>query len=936
MACYKLTSCTAGNNTVIYSNTNLAANVGFSIEIVIPPGPGPGAGVCFTVELSDPPCNCISPVNVVVLNPDCICNTSYSCYILSDCNLVLPPFYVSTNLNPYVGTTISIFEQPGYCFNVIGVTNPAQCATAMPAPIVVTCAAPCVCGPIIYCYELTNCLNAQVIQVNSTLILTLNNVIIPTPSIIFPGGNNCWTVTGTGIQPCNAGIGTTITAVVDHGPGGCIECAGPPECYQLVSCDGLTTIYTQSNLGPYAGGPSVATTVFPGQCWYVTLSPMVCPNPVPIDPLSITFCTCPCYTLTNCVTQAVIITNSNLAIYVGQSVHLDPPNDIGCLGDCWEVSINVGPCTTPVLITVSIGCTPCGPCSETCYDLLDCETDVLFLTVLNPTVNAVDLSTLISGQAIGQVTTLLGTTFGCWYVVLSQGCSSAVTASVFTIYQPTQTQTGCEQCLNSCYGLLNCKTLLIDYVIKYTSPNPYSLPNPNTLTGAIGSLCFEAPTGCVTGCYQLQLIPGVSCIGSVDWTTVVSFTPYQDCFDCEPPCYLLTECAPVVSVPFVVNNDLSLYVGQVAKICDSQGVCHCYHVELAQSCDDAITIDNANAVFITCDECNSCDCPPGYIKIGDNCQKITSVPVITSQVTYSTNPGSVNVLYGNSGTNFYNNITALPFPITAVGVIFQDLALVPLPAVNNLVGVWGGPAGSRLNTIGVWTTVAPNPLNEWIGFSECIDIPVAGVYCIGIGGDDSVRIKINGVLVVLAASGFFDFNFWHVFEINLAAGTHIITVEGNNTGGAASFAAEIYNATSAVLQTYTTPAQVQAVTLFSTFPLRVSGAFQTGETSGFSCPPGYALDICGIGLVCSLIETVPFVPCDPTFLVTDCSGIQVPFYTNTDLSLYANVLGTSYRTCIESITYSASCFILRDCNRLIPDIITDTDLTIYLWQIIGL
>lgn len=933
MACYKLTSCTAGNNTVIYTNTNLVANVGGSVEIASNPG------VCFTVELSDPPCNCIAPVAVIVTLPDCICNSSYSCYILSECNNLIPPFYVSTNLNPYVGTSISVAEFPGHCFNVVGVTDPVQCDNAQPAPIVVTCAEPCVCGPVIYCYELTNCLNpTQIIQVNSTLILILNNVISPTPAIVPPGGNNCWTVTGTNIQPCSSSTGTTITAVVSYGPGGCVACAGPPPCYQLVSCDGLTTVYTQSNLAPYAGGPPIATTVFPGQCWIVTLSPITCTAPVVIDPISISYCTCPCYTLTNCRTQAVIITNSNLAAFVGQSVHIDPPNDTGCSGDCWMVTVTVGPCTAPRVVTVTLGCVPCGPCNQACYELVDCQTNVVFLTVLNPTINAIDLSTLISGQAIGHITSAVGDFYGCWYVRLAQNCSSAIPVSVFNIYPGAPpTQTGCEQCLNSCYGLLNCETLTIDYVIKYTVPNPYSLPNPATLTGAIGALCFEAPVGCVTGCYQLQLIPGVSCVGSVDWSTVVSLTPYQDCFSCQPPCYLLTECAPIVAVPFVVNNDLSLYVGQVAKICDAQGICHCYHVELAQNCNNAITIPNANASFITCEECNSCDCPPGYTKVGTNCQKITTVPATANPVIYSTGPGSVNALYGNLGTHFYSNISALPFPLTAVTSPdrFVDAALVNVPFVSNVVGVWGGPAGSRLNTIGIWTTVAPNPLLEWIGFAECITIPTTGTYCIGIGGDDQIRMKIDGVLVALAGIGFFDFQYWHVFEINLTAGTHVITLEGNNNGGAAAFAAEIYNTTSAILQTYTTSAQVQAVTIFSTFPKRSGGTFQTGQTSGYSCQPGYTLNTCNGAPVCSLIETIPFVPCAPTFLVTDCAGVQAPYLTNTDLIAYAN-LGTTYKTCISPITYSATCFILKDCNRIVPDIVTNSNLTTYLWQTVTL
>lgn len=915
MACYKLTSCTASNNTVIYTNTNLLAFVGTNIKISSDPS------VCFSVEVSDPPCTCTSPVNVTVTSENCTCSTTYLCYLLTECNNFIPPFYTSTNLNPYVGTSISINEQPGYCFNVAGITNGTECELATKLPV--TCAVSCNCGPPIYTYTLTNCLNpAQIITVNTTLVLTINSVIAPTPSIIFSGGNNCWTVTAT-----TTGIGTTITSVVNYGVNGCVACAAPPPCYQLTSCDGQTTVYTQTNLSSFLG-MVITIPSLPNTCWFVANSPLVCTNPISINPETIILnCNCPCYSLRNCVTQEVIRTNSNLSSFVGQSVHLNEFG--GCGGNCWLVSLNQGPCTTPQFVTVTVGCTSCPPCDQTCYELVDCLTDVVFTKLINPTVNNVNLSTLVGGQTVGQITIGSTTTNGCWYVRLSQNCTGAVTGSVTNIYP------SCDDCTNSCYGLLNCTTLEVDYVIKYTTPNPNGLPNPNTLSGSIGSLCFEGLTGCVTGCYQFQLISGVSCVGSVNWSTVVSYTPYTTCSDCLPACYLLTECAPAVSNPIVVNNDLSLYVGSVAKICDDQGICRCYNVEIAQSCNGSITIDNANASFTTCEECNSCGCPPGYTKIGNNCQKITTVPAIRNPIIYSTQQGSIDNFYGNLGTNFYSNISALPFPLTSVisPDRFQDASAVNVPFVNNTTGVWGGPVGSRLNTIGIWSNLAPNPINEWVGFVECVNIPTSKTYCIGIGGDDNVRIKIDGVLVVIANIGPFDFNYWHVFEINLTAGTHILTIEGYNTGGPAAFGAEIYNTTSAILQTFTTVTQVQTATIFTTFNNRKDGTFETGESSGYSCSPGYTLNTCGISPVCSLVETVPFVECSPTFLVTDCSGEQEPYYTNTNLSSYIN---DTYKTCIPTITYSTNCFLLKDCNRLSPDIVTNTVLTARLWQTISI
>ena len=861
MACYKLSSCTAGNTTILWSNDpGFAGLVGQTIQLT------PYSGICLTVELIETPCICQPNSPDVNANQasSCECTSPNDCYKLTECNDSISPIYVSNNLNPYIGLSIAVAEYPGYCFNVTGVADPAECEANLPN-IQVTCVNLCTCD--LFCYELTNCLVADTLIIHTSLTLTLNTVIAITPAVIPPGGNNCWTVTDLYVQPCDVSTGVLVTSIIPYGVSGCAACGIPLPCYTLADCSG---------------------------------------NILPFN------------------------TNSNLAAYIGQAVHLTEYG--GCAGPCFLVSLNANPCPVVEPATVTLGCVPCPPCNQTCYKLIDCETRIQYAILSSPTANGVDLSLLV-GQSIGKVCLSpepVECTTGCWEVQISNTCGGAISAYVYNIYDD------CNACTNSCYVFQNCQTGALGPIIKYTVPNPNGLPNPSTLTGAVGSLCFTAPTGCLTGCYQLLPQPGASCVGSIDWSTAVSYTPYNDCFSCLPKCYLLTECAPAISTPIVVNNDLSLYVGQVAKICDSLGECHCYNVEISQSCNGAITIDNASASFTTCEECNSCECPPGYTKVGEFCQKITSIPAVANPVIYSTGPGSLNTaFYGILGTNFYGNISALPFPLTAVTGPdrFQDASATNVVAVNNIIGVWGPGAASRLNSVGVWTTVNPNPLSQWIGFTECITIPTTGIYCIGIGGDDAVRIKIDGVLVAIANIGLFDFRYWHVFEITLTAGTHIITLEGYNTGGNTAFAAEIYNVTSAVLQTYTTSVQVQLATIFSTFPKRISGTFQTGETSGYSCPPGYALNSCGDKLVCSLIETIPYVECAATYLVTSCEPGVAPFYTNTDLSAYTQSV---YKTCIPQIIYSTSCFILKDCNRLVADIVTNSVLTGYLWQTVSL
>jgi hypothetical protein len=775
------------------------------------------------------------------------------------------------------------------------------------------------------CYEIQNC------QTNTTSIisyagpsLTLGDIIKPTPSIDPPNVSaDCWTVIG-GPIPCDSLPFVTVTSVVIYNS--CSPCIATqlPTCYELTDCSGTVVYYTNDNLSSFVGN-YVSSPLYPGYCFYVAVS-QTCTNPVAFsNPVA---CTCTCYTLTDC--EGIIPpfnTFSNLAAYFGQVIQINENG--GCAGPCFFVSVNTGTCGEPRAATVTLNCQPCPPCND-CYVLLDCTTRQPFLTLSNPTANGIDLSTLI-GQVIGQV--CLGPnntqcTNGCWEIQQASSCAGSVNAYVYNIFQD------CVSCNAVCYKFTNCQTLQ-EILVTYTVPN-ITLPNPSTLLGnTLGSLCFKPPTNCLSGCWNVSLNDTADCSGAIDWTAALSYTEFANCTQCQPACYLLTECAPAITPPFIVSNDLSLYVGNVVKICDSQGNCNCYNVELAQTCDGSIVIDNANASFTTCEECNSCDCPPGYTKIDDYCQKITSVPAILNPSIYNSAPGSINDNYGSLGTRFYPNVTSLPYPLTAVTGPdrFVDFANVNVSYTSSVVGIWGGPVGSRLSTVGIWTSVAPNPINEWIGFAQCINIPTTGTYCVGIGGDDCVRVKLDGVIIAEACIGFFDFRYWHVFELNLTAGTHVIVVEGNSGGGPAAFGAEIYQTNIVALQAITTVPALQAITVFSTFPMRSTPTpFQTGQTSGYSCPPGSTLNLCGTPS-CTIIETIPFVSCAPTFRVTDCAGIMEPFITNTDLSSYLTGI---HKTCITTANYSTTCYLLRDCNRLVDEVITTSNMESYLWTSVSL
>lgn len=938
LECYVLRSCSSTSTGVYYTNNPAFAPYaggGLTTQIA-----EYTPGVCYTVELVTGPCNCIAPESLNPVGPpNCSCTSIYSCYTLTKCDNPSFIIYTQSNLNPYVGLTVSVAEYPGFCFNVAGIANPFVCDAAFQQPV--TCIEPCVCGVVTYCFTLTNCevdptSGLPITQVVSTsTILTPTHTIIPVPAIIYPGVGNCWTVTDT-YSPCNSSTGITLTGFTDLGPNNCELCLGPPQCYKLTSCDQATVVYTTSDLSAFVNN-FAQIPLLPGTCWFVEtvadcLSPLLT-----ITGASFCLTPCPVYTLTPCGGGTVEYTFTNLAIYVGTAViHFDELG--GCEGPCYTVSIG-GIYADAISVTVSSCPTPCPPCNQTCYALEDCTTKEIYEVLSNPTANGVDLSLYVN-QVLGQL--CLGPdstdcTLGCWTIKETDNCTGAISAYV----QTTNIYSTCTTCRNSCYGLQDCNTGEVILTIKYTIPNPLGFPNPGTLVGStLGDLCFTLDSGgCIAGCLQVVLLPVTDCDTAIDWSEVVGYTQYPNCYDCTPKCYLLTDCTGV-QAPFVVNNNFSAYVDSYIKICEAD-VCKCYFVELSTSCAGAITVGNPSATFVTCEACRSCGCPPGYTQNGDICEKIVTIPATIGETVYTVQPGSRNIDYGTLGTNFYTpNLSTLSYPIIENGTgNFQDASTFSLTDVNNTTSVWGpGFSTSRLNSVGVWAGAAPNPLNEWIGFTHCLDLTDTGTYCIGIAGDNKVRLKIDGVLVLEATNNTdFNFKYWHVFEVTLTQGLHVIELSGLNLGGAAAFGAEIYNVSLATLQSYATSANpyldVQLATVFSTFD-KIGDNFDVGEASGYTCPDGYTFSNCTAdGPSCTLIQSVPFVLCLPTYKVTDCTGAQAPFVTNTDLSQY---VGGYYKTCIENPEYSTLCYILRDCNRVNPDIYTTTDLSTYLWQSVEL
>jgi hypothetical protein len=860
------------------------------------------------------------------------CLNPPTCYQIQNCEVLGATFNISYTGALFANDVLSLNAidiPPGYelfpnCWSVVGAVT---CDGTESAITTYTPQTSCMICLGLY-YILQPC------DFDGVTLCTNDNLEAYLEQTITGGGlTGCYTVT-TASGVCESPIGVDVENV---------EPCDCPHCYNIVNCNDELITY-QVSTPTYPGFNTVIsiTSIFPlppgvVNCWTVK-GETTCLTAIPTITYNVeTDCpTCvatavPCFKLTSCDGLTIVYSTTNLTAYIGQSISGVP----GYTSICFSVArAPIGQCFNPIAITSPTVCT----CE--CYKLVDCTTDQDYITVFNPTLNGVDLS-LYVGQVVGTVCTVFDKSEncvnGCWRVEEASSCAGAVPRKL------TNFKSSCETCTQICYGLKDCNSEQIVYTISYTVPNANpNLPNPATLVGQIlGDLCFTpAAGGCIEGCYILEIIgPNTNCINAINWTQVVSYTDYDNCVDCRASCYLLEPCDPELS-SIIVNNNLSAYLNEIIKVCIGDG-CTCYTVKPSQTCEGAITIPNPTSSVLSCNECSACYCPPGYDRVGENCQKIVTIPATPGPTTYIAAPGDKNAAYGSLGANFYNNITALPFPLTQVGASnFQDAASTNLTVYSGsplTAGVWGSGPNSRLNTVGIWTTSSPNPVNEWIGFTACVDIPTTKTYCIGVAGDNKFRLSVDGTLIVQALNvNVFNFNFWHVFEITLTQGFHVFKLEGLNDGGAAAFGAEVYNADSLTLQAFTTATQLQDsnITIFSTFN-KIGTAFSTGINSGYTCPPGSTFSDCGSGPSCTVIQTVPYVPCQPTYKVVDCDGKQADFITNTDLSDYVN--NGYFKVCIpepptllkigEPQPYA---YTLTDCKGIVPDICTITNLYQYL------
>ena len=271
--------------------------------------------------------------------------------------------------------------------------------------------------------------------------------------------------------------------------------------------------------------------------------------------------------------------------------------------------------------------------------------------------------------------------------------------------------------------------------------------------------------------------------------------------------------------------------------------------------DICINFDLTDDCVYTTSGCTAC--PSGYTETpaGDSCVYSATTAATFNGSGATIVAGDTNNDYSTNGAYFYTNETnneskplyrlgSNPSTLTDQSGGTITWTNISSPA-NTFWDSNGSTSNGRLNN-----TSLSGSSTEWLGFSDCIEIVSGGTYYIGIGADNYCRFSIDGELFLsLSATTDKNHKIWHVLPYEFSSGKHIIEMEGRNSGGASGFGAEIYNPVDlATLTGATTTGDTGLI--FSTAD-KIGDYYDIGATIGYSCPTGWALDLCGMSAVCT-------------------------------------------------------------------------------------
>ena len=224
-------------------------------------------------------------------------------------------------------------------------------------------------------------------------------------------------------------------------------------------------------------------------------------------------------------------------------------------------------------------------------------------------------------------------------------------------------------------------------------------------------------------------------------------------------------------------------------------------------------------------------CPAGYTLSpdGTNCTKVEDIAPTSQEAPINAAP-STNTVYSQYGTKLYLGTW------DALGngdatVLSHDYWKNNVPYAETK-----GP----MNKNGIWIDNNGDGIRDALVAGAKLNVSVkilsssAKDFFIGIGGDNQVKLTVNGTTIVDKNQPANDHNFkwWHVYRIPFRAGDNIITVTGTGDGSTQdSVAMVIYE---------NTAAELQAAVSDATLNIR----FKTADVRGgviriTNCPAGY-------------------------------------------------------------------------------------------------
>lgn len=230
-------------------------------------------------------------------------------------------------------------------------------------------------------------------------------------------------------------------------------------------------------------------------------------------------------------------------------------------------------------------------------------------------------------------------------------------------------------------------------------------------------------------------------------------------------------------------------------------------------------------------------CPVGYTLSPDEsyCYQIqsTSPTIIQSNICLASS--SLISQYSSTGTKLYNS----GYDINLVG---SYTLLTTSPQWKEIVGGIVGP----MNREAVWVDTDCNGTKDPLtaGQTLIITIPittsVAKTVYVGMGGDNTFHLDVNGTAVVDRPSGYGgdNFNYWHLFPVDIVSGTSYFTfkwIGDGSTNDAA--AAVVYDNTQTELSAATNDSQLNI--LFDT------SSYIGTHIDIATCPATYLLDTTG-------------------------------------------------------------------------------------------